>query len=83
MDRGKYLANREFTKYLRHNGNTYLVKSVFDTDQAELDFDDTIAKYNKKENRFEFDKSIQRLTYNQYNLHDDLDTIYNTVFLND
>ena len=74
----KYLANKEFTKNIRHNGHDYILRSVFDTDVSEFDFDATIAKYNKKTNTYEFDKSIQKAKYNQYHLSNDLDTLYGT-----
>jgi len=53
----KYPTNREFVKTLRHNGKNYTLRSIFDTDN-QFDFDKTIAKYNKSENRFNFDMSI-------------------------
>lgn len=74
----KYLANKEFVKNIRHNGHNYIVRSVFDTDNSKFNFDQTIAKYKHKENRWEFDKSIQRIQYNQYELSDDLTDLYNT-----
>ena len=74
----KYLTNREFTKNIRHNGHNYIVSSVFDTDNSEFDFDATIAKYNYKENRWDFDKSIQNIQYNQFELSDNLTDLYNT-----
>lgn len=74
----KYLTNREFTKNIRHNGHDYVLRSIFDTDIAEYDFDKTIAKYNHKFNNWKFDKSIQKLQYKQYDLSDDLRDLYNT-----
>jgi hypothetical protein len=57
MDR-KFLANREFTKNIRFNNHNYILRSVFDTDNTEFDFDDTILKYKAKENKYEFDNTI-------------------------
>lgn len=74
----KYLANREFSKNIRHNGHDYLLRSIFDTDTAEYDFDRIIAKYNHRSNNWQFDNSIKKLKYNQYNLSDDLTDLYNT-----
>lgn len=53
----RYPTNREFIKKLRHNGNTYTLRSIFDTDN-QYDFDTTIAKFNRDSNKFSFDKRL-------------------------
>ena len=78
-----YLANKEFIKYLRHNGHTYKLKSVFDTDNSKYDFDNAIAKYNNKTHKFDFDNKIKNIKYNSYDIQDDLNTIYNDFYIND
>ena len=72
----KYPTNREFVKTLRHNGKNYTLRSIFDTDN-QFDFDKTIAKYNKSENRFYFDMSIQQKQFQQLNIDDIFNTSYN------
>lgn len=72
----KYPTNREFVKTLRHNGKNYKLRSIFDTDN-QFDFDKTIAKYNKPENRFDFDISIQQKQFQQLNIDDLFNTSYN------
>ena len=64
----KYLANREFTKKIRFNKRDYILRSIFDTDMAEFDFDDTIAKYNTKYNIWQFDNTIQKYKNNNQRL---------------
>lgn len=53
----RYPTNREFIKKLRHNRNTYTLRSIFDTDN-QYDFDATIAKFNRDSNKFSFDKRL-------------------------
>ena len=53
----RYPTNREFIKKLMHNGNTYTLRSIFDTDN-QYDFDATIAKFNRDSNKFSFDKRL-------------------------
>ena len=53
----RYPTNREFIKKLRHNGNTYTLRSIFDTDN-QYDFDATIAKFNRDSNKFSFVKRL-------------------------
>ena len=72
----KYPTNREFVKTLRHNGKNYKLRSIFDTDN-QFDFDKTIAKYNKSENRFYFDMSIQQKQFQQLNIDNIFNTSYN------
>lgn len=76
----RYPTNREFIKKLRHNGNTYTLRSIFDTDN-QYDFDTTIAKFNRDSNKFSFDKRLQQLYHEQLNLHDDLEQLYDTDLL--
>lgn len=72
----KYPTNREFVKTLRHNGKNYTLRSIFDTNY-QFDFDKTIAKYNKSENRFDFDMSIQQKQFQQLNIDDIFNVPYN------
>ena len=67
----RYPTNREFIKKIRHNGNTYTLRSIFDTSN-QYDFDAAIAR---------FDKRMQQLYHEQLNLHDDLDELYATDLL--
>ena len=76
----RYPTNREFIKKLMHNGNTYTLRSIFDTDN-QYDFDATIAKFNRDSNKFSFDKRLQQLYHEQLNLHDDLEQLYDTDLL--
>ena len=76
----RYPTNREFIKKLRHNGNTYTLRSIFGTDN-QYDFDATIAKFNRDSNKFSFDKRLQQLYHEQLNLHDDLEQLYDTDLL--
>lgn len=76
----RYPTNREFIKKLRHNGNTYTLRSIFDTDN-QYDFDATIAKFNRDSNKFSFDRRLQQLYHEQINLHDDLEQLYDTDLL--
>ena len=69
----KYLANKEFIKNIRHNGHNYILRSVFDTNNSKYNFDNTIAKYKEKENKWDFDKSIKQKV-----LSNDLLDLYNT-----
>ena len=54
----RYPTNREFIKKIRHNGNTYTLRSIFDTSN-QYDFDAAIARFDKTENKFNFDRRIQ------------------------
>lgn len=69
----RFLANKEFTKYIRHNKKLYKLNSVFDDSFTNLQFDKTILKYKRKHHIHGFDKAIQQL-----NLTDDLDNLYDT-----
>ena len=72
----KYLTNKEFTKNIRYNGNNYLLRSIFDTNNSKFDFDATIAKY--KDNKWNFDITIQNYQHKLFDLSDDLTNLYNT-----
>lgn len=76
----RYPTNREFIKKLRHNGHTYTLRSIFDTSN-QYDFDAAIARFDKTENKFNFDTRMQQLYHEYLNLHDDLDELYATDLL--
>jgi hypothetical protein len=66
----KFLANREFTKYIKHNKKLYKLNSVFDNTYKNFEFDKTISKYRKHHKKFNFDAAI-----NAIKLCDDLNML--------
>ena len=54
----RFLANKEFTKYIRHNKKLYKLNYVFDDSFTNLQFDKAILKYKRKHHIHGFDKAI-------------------------